>query len=296
MVAVMVGLFAVSELFVLAYEQKKEMQADVVKYNIRGFGFTLKEFFAEKWNFLRSSVIGILIGILPGIGGALAAILSYDTAKKTSKHPEKFGTGINAGVVATETANNASIGGAMITLLSLGIPGDAQTAILIGAFTMKGVQPGPLMFQNHADIVYFIFIMLIVASFFMLVTEFFMLRGFVRLLKIPKSYLFPVIIFLCILGCYGLSHRIFDVVTMFAFGVIGFFMKQWGFKFQPFIIGFIVGPMAEKNFRKAMMFSDGSLLPFLESPIALFFIVVAVGSIVYAAYKSFRGEKDKVSH
>ncbi len=291
-VAVMVGIFAVSELFILAWNRSRTPENMTVStYKIKGFGFSLQEFWAEKVNFLRSSVIGTLIGILPGIGGSLASIVSYNTAKKTSRHPEQFGTGINAGVVASETANNAAIGGAMIPMLSLGIPGDAVTAILIGAFTMKGVQPGPLMFTDHADIVYFIFLALIIANIFMLVAEFLSIRGFVQLLRIPKTMLFPIIIFMCILGAYGLNHRLFDVITIFIFGVLGFLMKKWGMQFQPFIIGFIVGPMAEKNFRAALMFSSGSFMPFLTSPISLFFLIIAFGSIGMAIYKHFKNKK-----
>lgn len=290
-VAVMVGIFAVSELFVLAWEKNNHTESMTIStYKIKGFGFSLRELLAEKWNFLRSSVIGTLIGILPGIGGSLASIVSYNTAKKSSRHPEDFGTGINAGVVASETANNAAIGGAMIPMLSLGIPGDAVTAILIGAFTMKGIQPGPLMFNDHADIVYFIFLALIIANAFMLAMEYLSIRGFVQLLRIPKTMLFPVIIFLCILGAYGLSHRVFDVITIFVFGVLGFLMKKWGMQFQPFIIGFIVGPMAEKNFRAALMFSSGSFRPFVTSPISLFFLVIAFGSIIMAVYKHIKGK------
>lgn len=290
-VAVMVGIFAVSELFVLAWERNKRAEnLTVFTYKIKGFGFSLRELLAEKWNFLRSSVIGTLIGILPGIGGSLASIVSYNTAKKSSKHPENFGTGINAGVVASETANNAAIGGAMIPMLSLGIPGDAVTAILIGAFTMKGIQPGPLMFNDHADIVYFIFLALIAANLFMLAAEYLSIPGFVQLLRIPKTMLFPVIIFLCILGAYGLNHRVFDVITIFIFGVLGFLMKKWGMQFQPFIIGFIVGPMAEKNFRAALMFSSGSFLPFVTSPISLFFLAIAFGSVIMAVYKHVKGK------
>ena len=281
LVAVLVGVFAISELFSLAGTKEKKVGAAVAECRIKGFGFSMKEFLDEKWNFLRSSVIGVLIGILPGIGGSLASLMSYNAAKKMSKTPEKFGTGINAGVVASETANNAAIGGAMIPLLSLGIPGDAVTALLLGAFTMQGIQPGPLMFESHPQIVYFIFIALIIANIFMLFSEFLAIRGFVKLLRIPKHILFPIIAFLCILGAYGLNNRLFDVVTILIFGVFGYMMKVWGLRTQPFILGYIVGPMAELHFRRSMMYSDGSFLPFVTSPISLFFLVVAVGSVVW---------------
>ena len=291
LVAVLVGVFAVSELFLLAGTKEKMGGSSVSDCKIKGFGFSWKELFQEKLNFVRSSVIGVLIGILPGIGGSLASLMSYNAAKKSSKHPENFGKGINAGIVASETANNAAIGGALIPLLSLGIPGDAVTALLLGALTMQGVQPGPLLFKNSPQIVYFIFIALFIANFFMLVSEFFAIRGFVRLLKIRKAYLFPIITLLCILGAYGLNNRIFDVVTILIFGIFGYLMKQWGLQTQPFILGYIVGPMAELHFRRGLMYSEGSLIPFVSSPIALFFLIFAVASIILTIVESRRKKK-----
>ncbi len=282
LVAVLVGLFAVAELFDLASSKEKNVSGTIKEAKIKGFGFSLKEFFAEKWNCLRSSIIGILIGILPGIGGSLASLMSYNAAKKMSKHPEEFGTGVNAGVVASETANNAAIGGALIPLLSLGIPGDAVTALLLGAFTMQGVQPGPLLFQNQPDVVYFIFVALIISNVFMLFSEFFAIKGFVKLLKIKREYLFPAIILLCMLGAYGLNNRLFDVITIFIFGIVGYFMKRWGFKTQPFILGYLVGPMAELYFRRGFMYSEGRILPFFTSPIALVFYAIALLNIALA--------------
>lgn len=291
LVSVLIGIFAVSELFMLASSKEEDLTSKTTNFKIKGFGFSMKEFLAEKWNMLRSSVIGILIGILPGIGGSLASLMSYNAAKKSSKNPDAFGTGINAGVVASETANNAAIGGALIPLLSLGIPGDAVTALLLGAFTMQGIQPGPLLFRNNPGIVYFIFIALIIANFLMLGTEFFAIRGFVRLLKIKRAILFPVIAFLCILGAYGLNNRIFDVATIFVFGIFGFFMKKWGLKTSPFILGYIVGPMAELHFRRSLMYSEGSFLPFLTSPISCFFLIVSVISIAFAVREALKKRK-----
>ena len=282
LVAVLIGIFAISELFILAGSKSENLSNKFTNFKIKGFGFSIKEFLNEKWNLLRSSVIGILIGILPGIGGSLASLMSYNAAKKCSKNPEEFGTGVNAGVVASETANNAAIGGALIPLLSLGIPGDAVTALLLGAFTMQGIQPGPLLFRNNPDIVYFIFIALIIANVMMLVSEFFAVRGFVRLLKIKREILFPVIAFLCVLGAYGINNRLFDVVTIFIFGIFGFLMKKWGLKTSPFILGYIVGPMAELHFRRSLMYSGGSFIPFFTSPISCFFLLISVVSIVLA--------------
>ncbi len=286
----LIGIFAISEILLLAdTKRSEEKEANVqTKAKMKGFGFSFKEFFAEKWNFLVSSVIGILIGILPGIGGALASIISYNTVKKMSKHPEEFGKGCNSGIVASETANNAAIGGAMIPLLALGIPGDAVTGLLLSAFTMKGVQPGPLTFTQQTQTIYFIFVAMIIAAFLMFVFNYFLIPIFVKLLKIPRRILFPVVGFLCMLGVYGLNSSVSDLILMLVFGVIGFLMKKWNLKAQPFIIGLLVGFMAEQNFRRALMFSDGSFAPFFTHPISLLFLVVAFAMIIFTIVGAVR--------
>jgi len=286
LVAVLIGVFAVSELFQLAYRGENAQQGTIIRCKVKGFGITMKEWVSQTVNVLRSSAIGILIGILPGIGGALASILSYDLAKKTSAHAESFGTGCPDGVVASETANNASIGGAMIPLLSLGIPGDAVTALLLGAMTMQGIAPGPLLFSNKPDLMYYIFLTLLVANCAMLFLEFFSIKGFVKLLKIPQKILIPSISLLCILGAYGLSHRVFDIMTIFVFGILGYFMKKWDFSFPPFIIGYIIGPYAELYFRRSLMYSDNSLVPFFTSPISCCFIIASCASVVFSFWQA----------
>lgn len=288
LVAVLIGIFAVSELFLFAKEETEDLNLAATEPKIKGFGFSMKEFFTETINTIRSSVIGVLIGILPGIGGSLASMMAYDVAKRSSKTPDEFGKGINAGVVASESANNAAIGGALIPLLTLGIPGDTVTALLLGAFTMQGVMPGPLLFQSNPALIYFIFAALIIGNFFMLGSEFLAIRFFVKLLKIPKHILLPSISFLCIIGAYGLNYRIFDVFTIFIFGILGFYMKQWGFSIQPFIIGYIIGPMAELNFRRALMFSDNSFIPFFTSPISFTFILASILSVVLTMKRSIK--------
>lgn len=288
LVAVLIGIFAVSELFLFAKEKTENLNLTTTEPKIKGFGFSVKEFFVETINTIRSSVIGVLIGILPGIGGSLASMMAYDVAKRSSKTPEEFGKGINSGIVASESANNAALGGALIPLLTLGIPGDTVTALLLGAFTMQGVMPGPLLFQSNPALIYFIFAALIVGNFFMLGTEFLAIRFFVKLLKIPKHILLPSISFLCIIGAYGLNYRIFDIFTIFIFGILGFYMKQWEFNIQPFIIGYIIGPMAELNFRRALMFSDNSFIPFFTSPISLTFILASILSVVFTMRRSIK--------
>lgn len=290
---VLIGLFAVTEIFVLAEEKYKVRKIAAMDYKMKGFGFSLKELFGQKWNALRSGVLGTAIGILPGIGGSIANMISYIAAKKSSKYPEKFGTGIIDGIVASETANNAVTGGALIPLLTLGIPGDATTAMLLGALTLHGITPGPLLFKTNGTFVYGIFAALLIANIFMLVTEFWGLRIFVKLLNIPKTVLMPVIMVLCVIGAYGLNSRIFDTVAILFFGIVGYLLTKAKYPLAPMILGFILGPIIETNFRRSLMFSNGSLMPFLTKPISGVFLALACVSIILTAVKTYREVKQE---
>lgn len=291
MLTVMIGMFAVAEVIKIAETGRaahKTTIAPLSMKRVKGFGFSLKEFFGQLPNAFRSSLIGIGIGILPGIGSGTSNIVSYIIAKKRSKHPEQFGKGAIDGVVASETANNAGIGSAMIPLMTLGIPGDTVTAILLGGFMIHGIQPGPLLFVTQGALVYTIFAALILASVMMLVLEFYGLRIFVKLLAVPKHILLPIILVLCVVGAFGLSSRMFDVWTILLFGLIGYGFVKAGMPAAPFIIGFILGPMAETNLRRGLMLSDGSFIGFLSTPISAVFLLLACASVAWHLFSSIR--------
>ena len=288
---VLIGLFAIAEIIKTAESVRIEGKASIAQVSmksIKGFGFSMQELFGQSWNFVRSSLIGIGIGILPGIGAGTSNIVSYVVAKKRSKYPEKFGTGIIDGVVASETANNAGIGGAMIPLLTLGIPGDAVTAVMLGGFMIHGIQPGPLLFTTQGVLVYTIFAALMVSTVMMLVCEFWGLRIFVRLLAVPKHILLPIILVLCVVGAFGLGNRMFDVWTILLFGLVGYAFVKFGVPQGPFIIGFILGPMAETNLRRGLMLSDNSFIPFLTQPVSGAFLAVSAAAILWHAVQSYR--------
>jgi len=290
---VLIGVFAIAEVIKVAEDVKHEKKAVIQQVSmkkIKGFGFSLAEFFGQGWNLVRSSLIGIAIGILPGIGAGTSNILSYVAAKKQSKTPEKFGKGIVDGVVASETANNAGIGGAMIPLLTLGIPGDAVTAMLLGGFMIHGIQPGPLLFVSQGALVYTIFAALLLSAVMMLVCEFYGMRIFVKLLGVPKNILLPVILVLCVVGAFGLGSRVFDIWTILVFGVVGYGFVKFGVPQAPFIIGFILGPMAETNLRRGLMLSDNNFMDFLTQPISGTFIGLAIASVLWHVVKTYRNQ------
>ncbi len=294
LLTLLIGLYAVGEIIKTSESRGAGVSKDeIADYKIKGFGFSLKEFLQQLLNLFRSSVIGTGIGILPGIGGSTSNIIAYITAKNQSKHPEKFGTGIMDGIVASESANNASVGGALVPLLTLGIPGDTVTAMLLGGLMIHGIRPGPLLFTTNGPIVYSIFAALIVANFAMIVLEFFGMRGFVRLLSIPKHILFPIIMVLCVVGAYAANNRMFDVVCLIVFGLVGYGMMKLGFPLPPVVLGFILGPIAEVNLRRGLQLSNGSYMPFLHKPISIVFLSVALISLILAIRNNYREYKQK---
>ncbi|MCL2122914.1 MAG: tripartite tricarboxylate transporter permease, partial [Desulfovibrionaceae bacterium] len=235
--------------------------------------------------------IGLGIGILPGIGGSTSNLLAYSVAQNQSKTPEKFGAGILDGVVATETANNATIGGAMIPLLTLGIPGDMATAMLLGGLMIHGLTPGPLLFTEQPLFVYGVFAAMIVANCVMLFQEFYGLRFFIRMLRTPKHILLPIIFVLCIVGAFGLNNRTFDSIIVVAFGLVGYLFLKFKLPVAPFIMGLILGPMVETYLRRGLMQSKGDYFPFLTEPISGVFLLIALLSILFTGRKNMKSAR-----
>lgn len=277
LLTLLIGLFAITEVIKAAEDVKKPFTAELeTNVKIKGFGFSWAEFVAQKFNMVRSAAIGIVIGILPGIGGAISGMLAYTAAKNASSHPEKFGTGIPDGVVASETANNAGIGGAMIPLLTLGIPGDAATAMLLGGLMVHQIAPGPLIFDKSGVEVFGIFFALAISAVAMLFIELFGIKIFIRVLKVPKYLLLPVIMVLCVVGAIGNANRMFDVWSVMVFGVMGYFLIKAKIPHVPMILGFILGPIFELNFRRAVQHAQIDPTGFIGHPIAICFFVVTI--------------------
>lgn len=289
---VLIGLFAITEIIKVAETCRHEGAAEVAKVDmkVKGFGFSMKEFIGQIPNTIRSSLIGLGIGILPGIGAGTSNMISYTIAKNQSKHPEKFGTGIIDGIVASESANNASIGGALIPLLTLGIPGDGVTALLLGALMVHGITPGPLLFDKQGPLVYTVFAAVLIGTLLMLILEFCGLRIFIKLLLVPKHILLPIVFVFCVVGAFGLNSRIFDVFAGLFFGAIGFLFVKFKVPSSPMVIGFILGSMVETNFRRGMMLSD-SFLEFFTRPITCVFLSLTILFIIWTVIKEVRKAK-----
>ena len=242
--------------------------------------FGIGEMLKHWKNYLASSLIGTGLGILPGVGGAIANFVCYDQAKKSSHYPEKFGTGIPDGIVASETGNNATTGGALVPMLTLGIPGDAVTSIILGGLMIHGIQPGPLLFMEQVNLVYGIFVAFFVANIFMLVFQkYFGIKMFLMALRAPKNYLIPVVMVMCVGGVFALENQVSDIWVFFLFGGVGYVMSRFKFPIQATVLGIILGPIMEKNLRTALMYSNGDLTPFFTKPICLGIIACTVLSL-----------------
>ena len=293
-VPVLVGFYAMSEILLISSRgEGSESTKMITDFKLRGFGFSIAEMAGQAGNIIRSAFVGIGIGILPGIGAATSNIVSYSIAKSSSRYPEKFGTGIIDGLVAPETANNATIGGSLIPLLTLGIPGDGTTALVLAAFMLQGVTPGPLLFDNQAPAIYMIFSAMILASFIMLAVMFFGIKGFIQILKVPMYVLMPVIVVLCIIGAYAVNFTTFDAWALFVFGIIGIVMKKFDIPIPPLILGFILGRPFEANLRRGIQFSNGNVFGFIHHPIALFFFASIVLFFAFSVLRNLRRKSTK---
>lgn len=271
---VLIGLFAVNQILrdIINLEEKGE------PIELGGESVLLKvtDFFRYFWNLMRSSVIGTWIGILPGIGANIGSVTAYSVARSVSKEPEKFGTGHDHGVVAAEAANNATIGGALIPLIAMGLPGSVMEAVLLGALVIHGLQPGPRLFEESPVMVYTIMGAMFLANIAMAVIMLFSMRLLAKVTKLPRPYLLPVILCFCVVGSFALSNRLFDVWVMLGFGLLGFFLEGLKTPLAPFVIGFVLGPIAEKNLSLGLQASNGSFWPIVTGPMSLTFLIVAM--------------------
>ena len=285
LIPVLIGVFALSEVFNNIRDEKMNISDSSAQAQIGKLYLPFKEFWKMKRCILISAIIGTFIGIVPGTGGGIASFMAYNFAKSGSKHPEEFGKGALEGVASAETANNATTGGALVPMLTLGIPGDSSTAVLIGALMIHGIQPGPMIFQTDARTVYMLFAALLIANVVLLILGLFGIRIFSKVTKIPIWLLLPSIIVLCVVGSYSVSNSGFDLVVMFVVGVLGYFMQRNGFPGSPLIIGLILGPMNEMALRVALTASKGDWTVFLKSPISLSLLILTVGSLIYPMIK-----------
>ncbi|MBN2569717.1 MAG: tripartite tricarboxylate transporter permease, partial [Deltaproteobacteria bacterium] len=279
-IIVMIGVFALGEIF-SRFETISTEEAKKVEGKVGTSMLTIKEFLQLKWTILRSFVTGTFIGFLPGAGATIASFVSYGMARNLSDDPGKFGTGVIEGVAAPETANNAATGGAMIPLLTLGIPGGGATAVMISAFMIKGLQPGPLVFMSEPGLIGSIFVGMIIANLLIIIFGFIAVKAFTQFLKVPYAILASGITLFCFLGAFAKRNVMYDVWVMLIFGVIGYFMKKYDYPVAPLVLGMVLGPLAEDKFLSSLISYQNDFTIFFTRPISGTMIVVALCFLVY---------------
>jgi putative tricarboxylic transport membrane protein len=283
-----VGLFALGEVFksILEKETNEGSRAKIEKVMP-----TKQDLKDSTMPITRSSVLGFLIGILPGAGATIASSFAYIMEKKISKTPEKFGKGAIEGVAAPETANNSAAGGALIPLLTLGIPGSGTTAILMGAFIMYNVQPGPLLFENHPKVVWGLIASMFVGNLMLLILNLPLVKIFAKLIDTPVKYLLPLIVAFSVFGVYAVQSTTFDLMLLIICGVFGYFLAKNDFPLPPLVLALVLGPMLENNMMRALTLSNGDFLIFLQKPLSAVFLFIALLWLFIPFLLKFKREK-----
>ncbi|WP_083001632.1 tripartite tricarboxylate transporter permease [Halomonas sp. GT] len=286
MLPVMIGVFAFSQLLGNIEKLNDEKSsAQKIDTNVTiPYGLIMKDIASQKLNTLRSSLIGSLIGALPGTGGTVANFVSYDQAKKFSRHPEEFGKGTPSGIVASEASNSAVAGGAFVPTLALGIPGDLPMAIMMGVLILHGITPGPMMFEQNPVLVGAIYASLLIGAIAMVLCNLLLVRWFAKISLIPQQILVPAVLMLCAIGAYALNNNVFDIWVLFIFGVIGYLLWKAGVPLTPLILGVVLGNNLERQLFRALEL-DPNWLTFLTRPLSALFLALAVASVVFSLYQ-----------
>lgn len=285
LVPILIGLFAISEVFSKSNESA-QIQQKMMKVKTKILDMKLLK--SLKGTIGRSSLIGTFIGILPGVGATTASIVAYSEEVRWSKKPEKFGTGTPEGIAAPESANNSAAMGAMVPLLALGIPGSVTTAIILGAFVLHGLQPGPMMLVNEKGLVYTIFVGLLIVNVLMLIFAKPFISIFQHTVKLPYTILGPFILIFCILGTYADRNSIFDLWIMLIFGVLGYYLSKIKFPIAAIVLGIVLGPIAEEEFRRSLLISNGDYTIFFTRPISAVLLIMAIVLLVIPLLRGWR--------
>ena len=284
----LIGLFAVSEAL-SQFERLVEPKNETV--NLKKLIPTMTDIRKVFKTLTKSTIIGTFVGALPGAGGDIASFVCYNEAQRSSRHPETFGTGEIEGVAAAESGNNSSTGGALIPTLSLGVPGDSVTAIIIGALMVQGLRPGPLLFRDHLDIVNALFIGFFLANIFFGIFGLMMAGYLSKLIMLSKRILIPIIMVLAIVGSYAMQNNIFDILLMLGIGIAGYLIRKIDVPLGPIVLALILGPMVEENFRRTLVMSHGDYSVFVTRPIAVTLLIFSAISIITTIIRERKGKR-----
>jgi len=287
LVPLVMGLFGISEVLINLEKEIKEEKA-LLHLKIKDLFPSREDWRRSKWPIMRGSTLGFFLGILPGIGTVTSSFFSYAVEKKVSKHPERFGQGMIEGVAAPESANNAATAGAFIPLFTLGIPVNPVTALLFGALLIHGIQPGPLLMQKHPEMFWGPVSSMYIGNVMLLVLNLPLIPVWVQILKVPKRVLLPLILLFCMIGSFSLNNSVVEVLMMILFGMIGYVLRKAGYDMAPFVLGFVLGPTFETNFRQSLLISGGDFNIFLSSPICVASLIIFFAVSIIAVIPRFR--------
>jgi putative tricarboxylic transport membrane protein len=281
-------LFGVGELYYAFYEGlHAKGSGGIIRYqNEKKFWPDLQDWIETRMSVVRGSLLGFCIGVVPGAGATIASLVSYSVEKSVSKTPEKFGKGAMAGLVGPEAANNAASSGAMVPLLTLGIPGSASTAVLLAAFLLWGLRPGPLLMEQNPEFAWGLIASMYLGNVALLAVNIFAIPLFVTMLKLPYRILAPVVILVCTIGTFSVHGSIIEVWLMFAAGIVGFFMKLYGFSPAATVLALVLGPLAEETLRQSLIISRGSPIIFVERGVSLTILLLTIGIVVLGVVMS----------
>jgi len=285
LVPIAMGLFGISEVFL---NVEKVIQQSLVTTKITHLLPNFKEWMESKWAIARGTVIGFFFGILPGGGALLSSFVSYSVEKRLSKNPEKFGHGAIEGVAGPESANNSAASGAFIPLLTLGIPANVVMAILLGALMIHGITPGPLLLKEHPDLFWGVIASMYVGNVMLLVLNLPLIGLWVKVLRVPYSILFPLILFFCLVGAYSLNNSTVDMALMLFFGVTGYLMRKFEYEPAPLLLAFVLTPIFEQALRQSLVLSEGSFTIFLVRPISVGFLIIAALLLITSSFSVLR--------
>lgn len=294
LVPFLVGIFAVSEVLIGAEKALQKTEFDMRSLTVKMPGLAMLS--RLKGNLMRSSLLGTVIGIIPGEGAAVAAFFAYSEEKRRSPEPEKFGTGHPEGIVAPETANNATVGGALIPTLTLGVPGSPAAAVLLGAFLIQGLAPGPTLFDERPDLMYSLFLGLFVINVLMLFVGMVTIRFAAQLIRVPMTIIMPTVLLLSFTGIYAVSNSLFYVGVLLGAGILGYVIRKLGYSIAPLSIGFVLGPILEDSLRQSITIADGSIGEFFNTPIGLSIYAALVLTILWGPLMNrIKGRKEGAS-
>ena len=292
LVPIVMGLFGIAEVLL---NIESVLKRNILKSSISGLLPTRQDWRDSAGPLARGSVLGFFLGILPGGGAVISSFLSYALEKRVSRHPERFGHGAIEGVAGPEAANNAAAGGAFIPLMTLGIPPNVVMAMLMGAFIIHGVQPGPLMMTQKPELFWGVIASMYIGNTMLLILNLPLIGIWVQVLRVPYRILFPLILLFCLIGVYAVSNTVFDIYIMVLFGVVGYLMKKFGYEPAPLVLAFVLGPMLENNLRKSLILSQGDFSTFVTRPLSAIALLLALALLLSPLIPRLRGKREAIA-